>query len=197
MLFDRDKSVISRHIKNIFKAKELEAQSVVAFFATTAEDGKTYNVEYFNLDLILSVGYRVNSKNATKFRQWATQILHKHIVDGWTINPERIKHNYDDFIIAVDNLKTLLPNDNIVKNNDVLELIKTFAGTWFSLDAYDKDNLPNIGATKENIELTAKDFKKDLEKLKSELISKEEATDFFAKERENGSLEGIFGNIMQ
>lgn len=72
-LFGRDKSVISRHIKNIFKDGELQRDSVVAFFATTAADGKTYNVEYFDFDMILSVGYRVNSKTATRFRQWATK----------------------------------------------------------------------------------------------------------------------------
>ena len=71
-IFGRDKSVISRHIRNIFKDDELDENSVVAFFATTAADGKTYQVKYFNLDLILSVGYRVNSKVATKFRKWAT-----------------------------------------------------------------------------------------------------------------------------
>ena len=76
-LFERDKSVISRHIRNIFKSGELERDSVVAKFATTASDGKTYQVEYYNLDVIISVGYRVNSKRATKFRQWATSVLKK------------------------------------------------------------------------------------------------------------------------
>lgn len=73
-LFERDKSVISRHLKNIFKSEELDKNSVVAFFATTASDGKTYNVEHFNLDAILSVGYRVNSKRGTQFRMWATNL---------------------------------------------------------------------------------------------------------------------------
>jgi len=89
-LFGRDKSVISRHIRNIYHDGELIQSSVVAFFATTASDGKTYNVEYFNLAMILSVGYRVNSVSATKFRQWATQELKKHIVDGYTINKDRL-----------------------------------------------------------------------------------------------------------
>ena len=78
-IFGRDKSVISRHIRNIIASEELVRSSVVAFFATTANDGKTYNVEYFNLDMILSVGYRVNSKQATYFRKWATKILKQHI----------------------------------------------------------------------------------------------------------------------
>jgi hypothetical protein len=74
-VFERDKSVISRHLKNIFNAKELDQNSVVAKIATTAADGKTYQVEYFNLDAIISVGYRVNSVRATRFRQWATRML--------------------------------------------------------------------------------------------------------------------------
>ena len=69
-LFERDKSVISRHLRNVFREEELERESVVAFFATTAADGKTYKVEYFNLDAVLSVGYRVNSKRGTQFRIW-------------------------------------------------------------------------------------------------------------------------------
>src|SRR5450759_535014 len=79
-LFGRDKSVISRHLRNIFQDGELLRDSVVAFIATTAADGKTYQVEYFNLDTIISVGYRVNSTQATRFRQWATRILREHLV---------------------------------------------------------------------------------------------------------------------
>ena len=78
-LFERDKSVISRHLGNIFKSGELERISVVAFFATTAADGKTYSVEYFNLDAIISVGYRVNSMRGTQFRIWATNVLRDHL----------------------------------------------------------------------------------------------------------------------
>ena len=85
-LFERDKSVISRHLGNVFKSGELERKSVVAFFATTAADGKTYNVEYFNLDAIISVGYRVNSVRGTQFRIWATNVLHEHLVRGYTLN---------------------------------------------------------------------------------------------------------------
>ena len=81
-IFSRDKSVISRHIKNIFNESELEKDSVVANFATTANDGKTYNVEYYNLDVIISVGYRVKSQNGTLFRQWANKILKDYMIKG-------------------------------------------------------------------------------------------------------------------
>ena len=89
-LFERDKSVISRHLGNVFREGELDRQAVVAFFATTAADGKTYRVEYFNLDAILSVGYRVNSKRGTQFRIWATRVLRDHLLKGYSVNERRL-----------------------------------------------------------------------------------------------------------
>lgn len=91
-LFQRDKSVISRHIKNVFEEGELVRDSVVAESATTAADGKTYQVEFYNLDVIISVGYRVKSKRGTQFRIWATQRLREYIVKGFTMDDERLKN---------------------------------------------------------------------------------------------------------
>ena len=90
-LFQRDKSTISRHIRNIFDDGELDENSVVAFFATTANDGKIYNVAYYNLDVIISVGYRVKSQRGVQFRQWATKRIHEYIVKGFTLDDERLK----------------------------------------------------------------------------------------------------------
>lgn len=90
-LFERDKSTISRHIKNIFQEGELVADSVVAKYATTASDGKTYQVDYYNLDVIISVGYRVKSLRGTQFRQWATKRLHEYIRKGFVLDDERLK----------------------------------------------------------------------------------------------------------
>ena len=90
-LFQRDKSTISRHIKNIFEDGELDENSVVAFFATTANDGKNYNVAYYNLDVIISVGYRVKSQRGVQFRQWATKRIHEYIVKGFTLDDDRLK----------------------------------------------------------------------------------------------------------
>ena len=89
-LFDRDVKTIGKHITNVFKDKELERIAVVAKFATTASDGKTYNVEYYNLDVIISVGYRVKSQKGVIFRQWATSVLKQYIKDGYAINTEKI-----------------------------------------------------------------------------------------------------------
>ena len=94
-LFKRDKSVISRHIKNIFKEKELEENSTVANFATVQKEGVreiTRNIDYYNLDMIIAVGYRTNSKKATKFRQWATEVLKSYLIKGYSINKEKLKN---------------------------------------------------------------------------------------------------------
>jgi hypothetical protein len=105
-LFDRDKSVISRHLKNIFNENELDRDSVVAFFATTATDGKSYSVEHFNLDAILSVGYRVNSKRGTQFRIWANRILKDYLLKGYSINNRmnRIEDNVEQLAKKVSEI---------------------------------------------------------------------------------------------
>ncbi|MBO5608517.1 MAG: virulence RhuM family protein [Treponema sp.] len=92
-LFQRDKSTVSRHIKNVFEEGELNAGSVVANFATTASDGKTYQVDYYNLDVIISVGYRVKSKRGTQFRIWANSVLKEYIKKGFALDDERLKGN--------------------------------------------------------------------------------------------------------
>ena len=103
-LFQRDKSVISRHIRNIFDEGELTREAVVANYATTASDGKTYQVEHFNLDVIISVGYRVKSHRGTQFRIWATQRLREYLIKGFTLDDERLKQggggNYFDELLA-------------------------------------------------------------------------------------------------
>lgn len=103
-LFQRDKSTISRHIKNIFEEGELNRNSVVANFATTASDGKTYHVDYYNLDVIISVGYRVKSLRGTQFRIWATGILKEYIKKGFAMDDDRLKRlgggNYFEELLA-------------------------------------------------------------------------------------------------
>lgn len=103
-LFQRDKSTISRHIKNIVESGELQQDSVVAFFATTALDGKNYQVTYYNLDMIISIGYRVNSHRGIQFRMWATQLLKEYMIKGFVMNDELLKNagkgNYFDELLA-------------------------------------------------------------------------------------------------
>ena len=196
-LFNVERTVITKHIKNIIKDKELNKDSVCANFAHTANDGKTYQVQYYNLDVILSVGYRTNSKMAISFRQWATKILREHITKGYTINRKQITKNYDSFMKAVANIENLLPEHVKLDPKAVLDLIKEFANTWVSLDAYDKELLQIKGVTKKNVKLTGEELLSVILNLKNELIQKGETTELFATERQNGSVEGIVGNIMQ
>jgi prophage maintenance system killer protein len=196
-VFGRDKSVVSRHLANIFKEQELDRNAVVAKNATTAADGKTYQIDYYNLDAILSVGYRVNSKTATKFRQWATKTLRGYIVDGYAVNKSRISKNYEQFLSVVEDIKKLLPASPEVNSADAVELVSLFADTWLSLDAYDKDLLTKGKVTKKKVVLTAEKVTMSLNDLKNELVSKQEATDIFGTERVRGSVAGIVGNVMQ
>lgn len=196
-LFDVQKSAISKHLKNIFDSEELREKSTVSILETVAKNNKTYKIKHFNLDAVLSVGYRINSKKATHFRQWATKTLKEHIQKGYTINRHRIKSNYEDFLKAVSDVESLLPSGSVVDHDSVLELITLFADTWFSLDAYDRDILTIEGATKKKAALTADKLAHALTELKHMLIAKGEATDLFGTERTKDSVAGIVGNVMQ
>ena len=103
-LFQRNKSTISRHIKNVFEEGELKHDSVVAFFATTASDGKKYQVAYYNLDMIISIGYRVKSYRGVQFRIWATQVLKEYLIKGFALNDDLLKNagsgNYFDELLS-------------------------------------------------------------------------------------------------
>ena len=201
-IFSVDRSVVSRHIKNIFQDKELDQKEVCANFAHTTKHGalkekiQTNIIEFYNLDIILAVGYRTKSSVAVGFRKWATKILKSHITKGFTINPKRISTNHEAFLKAVDDIKLLAQNNHQIKMNDILELIKTFSNTWFSLQSYDENKFPKKG-TKKKVHIAAQELYRDLEKLKKELIRKKQATKLFAEEKQAGSLEGIIGNVFQ
>lgn len=201
-IFEIDRSVVSKHIKSIFSDKELDQKVVCANFAHTTQHGaikekqqKTV-VEYYNLDIILAVGYRTNSKRAIQFRQWATQTLKQHITKGFSINETRIQQNKALFLKTMEDLKILTQNTSIIETGDLLSLIESFSNTWFSLDKYDKSVFPTIG-TKQELLVNASELLQDIQLLKQDLIQKNEATNLFAQEKQIGSLQGILGNIYQ
>lgn len=196
-IFNIERSVTTKHIRNILVDKELDKKSVCAQFAHTAEDGKTYKVQFYNLDVILAVGYRTTSERAIAFRQWATRVLRSYLIDGFAINKTRIANNYQRFLNVVADIKKLLPAGSAVNPADAVELISLFADTWLSLGAYDKDTLTKGKLTKKKIDLTADKITDGLAKLKAELIRQSAATDIFGRERSTGSVAGIVGNIMQ
>ncbi len=188
---------INEHIKNIFTTCELDEISAIRKFRIAAADGKMYNTNHYNLDMIISVGYRVNSKTATKFRKWATQTLKQHITQGYTINRTRIAKNYEAFLHAVDEVKALAQDNQQLQTDDVLALVTTFAHTWFSLESYDEDNLPTQGSNRSSIRLEASELYQAVAVLKQDLIGKGQATALFAQEKNEASLQGMMGNIYQ
>jgi hypothetical protein len=201
-IFDVQKAAISKHVNNIFKSGELTKSATVSKMETVQIEGKRSikrHVEYYNLDLVLSIGYRVNSKRATHFRQWATKTLKQYITEGYVMNKNRIAKNYKQFQEALEDIKHLLPKgkQSAINHENVLELVSLFADTWLSLDAYDKDALITKGTTKKRVALTAEKLSASLAELKSALIKKGGATDLFGKERSVGSIAGIVGNVMQ
>ena len=201
-IFGVDRSVVSRHIKNIFLDQELDQKVVCANFAQTTSHGaikgkaQTNNLEHYNLDIILAVGYRTKSSLAIEFRKWATRTLKKHITEGFTINKKLISQNHQKFLKAIEDIKILSNNNKNLKTGDVLELIKSFSYTWFSLDNFDKGKFPIIGS-KKSIKINSKELMQDIAILKAELIAKKEATAIFATEKNQGALEGILGNVFQ
>ncbi len=200
-LFEKDKSVISRHIRNIFKEGELEHYSVVAKFATTATDGKIYQVDYYNLDIIISVGYRVNSIIGTEFRRWASQVLKDHLVKGYSIN----QNSLNDLKIrqlqqTIGLLATTLVKQALVNEigEEVIEIIRKYTKTWDLLLRYDENRLEIIKLkTHDNIiELPYQEAVKAIKTFHIELIKKGEASELFGRERDD-ALKGILGNIVQ
>jgi hypothetical protein len=125
-IFGVERSVVTKHIRNIYKDNEVDKNATSAKIAQVQTEGKRTvkrEVEYYNLDIILAVGYRVNSKIAIEFRKWATTILKDHIVQGYTINQERLQKNYDEFLRVVEDIKVLSKNADNVRAEDVLEII--------------------------------------------------------------------------
>ncbi len=184
-IFGVDVKTINEHIGNIYKSKELSEKTTIRKFQIVQLEGNRNikrRVLHYNLDMMISVGYRVNSAMATQFRIWATNILRSHILEGYTINKKLLQKNYNLFQKAISDIQSI--SQNKINSDDILELIKIFSHTWFSLDAFDK-NIKQENQTQETVKINSENLYKDILKLKKELISKNEATDLFAKEKEN------------
>lgn len=202
-LFGRDKSVISRHLKNIFNEAELERNSVVAKYATTASDGKTYIVEYYNLDAILSVGYRVNSRKATQFRIWATKTLHEYLINGIAVNEDRVKKLPDKILFDLNEKiefiqRTVQKRElNKSESDSLLAVIHDYAHSWTYLKEYDEGNLTTKRSkAREKIRFDYDYIRPQINRLAVNLIGKNEAGELFASERD-GSFKGILKTIYQ
>lgn len=190
-LFDRDKSVISRHLRNIFKTGELDRDSVVAFFATTAADGKTYQVEYYSLDAIISVGYRVNSKRGTQFRIWATNVLKNHLLRGYSANERRLKElNQAIRLIGSVAERKALSSDEATA---LLSVVKDYSYALDLLDDYDHERVTAKDTTVRPVAPVSYD---EVRRIIARLRAQFNAGELFGAEKDK-SLEGSLANIMQ
>ena len=192
-LFKRDKSVISRHISNIFKEEELDKNSTVANFATVQnESGRTVtrNIDYYNLDIIISVGYRVKSKEGTKFRQWATKVLKDYMLKGYAINQKRLEY-LEKTVKLIDIANRM---DERLENNDAKEILKVigeYSKALDLLDDYDHKTLKKISGKVDERKIQYNDCVDIINKLRFN-----QESSLFAVERDKG-LESIIGNIYQ
>ena len=187
-LFDRDKSVISRHIKNALE-EELD-NSVVAKFATTAKDGKTYQVDYYSLDVIISVGYRVKSKNGVIFRKWATKVLKDYMIKGYAVNQKRLEY-LEKTIKLIDIAGRIDTELKGTQAQEIIKVINNYSNALNLLDDYDHKRISKPSGTINNNKITYEDCMNIVNKLKFNSDS-----DLFALERNQG-LKSIIGNIYQ
>ena len=194
-LFGRDKSVISRHLGNIFKTNELERSSVVAKNATTAADGKSYQVDFYNLDAIISVGYRVNSRQGTQFRIWASRVLKEHLVKGYTLNEQRLRQHQEQLKQLEQTLtlfqQNIIGQANLPEAKGLVDVITGYARTFVLLNQFDNERLPT-GDFDEDIRYEIKygEAKVAINVLKQDLVARSEATELVGNEKDD-SFAGI------
>ena len=196
-LFCKDKSVISRHLKNIFESEELVKDSTVAFFATVQNESNrvvSRQIEYFNLDAIISVGYRINSKQGTQFRIWATNRLKEYLIEGQAINQKRL----DELGKAIQLIEQSAKNElNKNEAKGLLDILTNYTKSFIILNQYDSHNLSNDDLT-ENItyEIQYEEAIQAIKELKNQLITKKEATELFGNEKDE-SFKSSLGSIVQ
>ena len=189
-LFDKDRKTITRHIQNIYKDEELEENSVCSFFEHTAKDGKKYTVQYYNLDMIISIGYRVKSKNGILFRKWATNILKDYMLKGYAVNKKRLEY-LEKTIKLIDIANRI---DERLEGNEAKEILKVigeYSKALDLLDDYDHRTLKKVVGNIDERKIKYTDCIEIINKLRF----KEESS-LFAVERDKG-LESIIGNIYQ
>ncbi|XCN75074.1 MAG: virulence protein RhuM/Fic/DOC family protein [Candidatus Electrothrix aestuarii] len=199
-LFGRERSVLTKHINNVFKEGELDKERVCAKFAHTAADGKTYQVAHYNLDVIISVGYRVKSKRGTQFRIWATTVLKQHLVQGYSLHQQRLAEKGTTEIRQVlDLLSNTLESHNLLSDDGrtVLTLVRDYTRTWQLLWQYDEDSLPLPKAGKRTGRVPEiGEVREAIASLRLDLLERGEATEIFGQERGHG-LDGILGAVDQ
>ena len=183
-LFDRDVKTIGKHINNALKEELYSEDSVVANFATTATDGKVYQVEHYNLDVIISVGYRVKSNRGVEFRRWANSVLKKYILQGYAVNQKRIQQ-------LGEVIRIMKRTENELDSKQILSVIERYNNTLDLLDAYDHQTMKRPKGNQAIYILTYKECMEVIQKTRFG-----DESGLFGKEKDD-SFKGSIGNIYQ
>jgi len=200
-LFQRHKSVISRHLNQIFASGELSREATVAKNATVQQEGKrkvVRHIEYYNLDAIISVGYRVNSIQGTQFRIWATNLLRQHLIHGYTLNQKRLQENSKEIEAALKLVQKAAASPGLTTDagRGLIDIISHYTRTFLILQQYDEGLLTEPKGEHGGVLLSPDSARAAIASLKSDLIRRGETTELFAMEREQG-LASILGNLEQ
>ncbi|MCS6914771.1 MAG: virulence RhuM family protein [Myxococcota bacterium] len=197
-LFGRERSVITKHVRNVFAEGELERDAVCAKFAHTAADGKTYQVEYYNLDVIISVGYRVKSQQGTRFRQWATRVLREHLTRGFSLDRQRFEHNAAELEAALALVKKAAAGEALTaeQGRGLVDVIARYTQTFLWLQRYDEGLLTAPSGSPGGVLPTLAEARAAIARLKADLMARGEASELFGQER-GDAFAAILGNLEQ
>jgi len=199
-LFGILRPAITKHLNNILKEKELEETSVCSILEHTAPDGKKYKTRFYNLDAIISVGYRVNSKRATQFRIWATKILKGYLVKGYAVNEKQLlttKEKFNELQNAISFLQEKSKHELLAgQEKEILDLLSSYSKTLTLLEKYDTGSIAAMSGRKAKFILHSEDAEEIIINLKKELVEKKEASSFFGQPY-GEKLEGIVKNLYQ
>jgi len=199
-LFDVNQPAIAKHLSNIFKTKELNENSVHSILEYTAKDNKSYKTKFYNLDAIISVGYRVNSKRATDFRVWATKTLRSYIVKGYAINEKRLIENGRNFEQAQKLMNFIMGKAKVKElsghEKEILDVIERYSKTWRVLTEYDEGKINLKKPRKEKYKINYYNSRELIAELQANLLDKGLAGDLFGNEIED-KFEAILGSIYQ
>jgi hypothetical protein len=194
-LFGRERSVITKHIKNVFAEGELEEKSNVQNLHIAGSDKP---VKFYNLDVIISVGYRVKSVQGTRFRQWATTVLRQHLTQGYSLNRQRLEANAQELEAALMLVRKIAQNPELPQEagRGLLDVVTRYARTFLLLQRYDEGLLTDPPQQSGGTLPTPAQARAALAQLKNDLMGRGEATNLFARERGDG-LDALLGNLDQ
>ncbi len=197
-LFGRERSVITKHIRNVFAEGELVRDAVCANFAHTAADGKTYQVEHYNLDLIISVGYRVKSVQGTRFRQWATRVLREHLTQGYSLDRQRFERNAVELEAALQLVKKAAGGEGLTaeQGRGLVDVIARYTHAFLWLQRYDEGLLTAPAGSPGGVLPTLDEARSAIARLKAGLMARGEASELFGRER-GDAFAALLGNLDQ